>query len=191
MSENREEILEKIRERVFEREKELKTKEKKEAEIESTLEALEAITDVPREEMDRIAAEIRAAHEAPLPTSTETALVPTADQVELPATVREALNRLPRVFQTEFMEEYRLQSRNTVISYLLWLIPPPFSGHYLYMKKPFRQTLFFLTCGGVFLWWLVDLFRIPEMVRQENRNIARKQLRKLLRRSGPGIEYKK
>ena len=65
MSDKQAELLDKIRERVLERERELKTKEDKEANIQATLQALEEITDVPRDEMDRIANEIRASYEQP------------------------------------------------------------------------------------------------------------------------------
>lgn len=181
MSEDQEAMLDKIRERVLERERELRLKEDKEASIQATLQALEEITEVPREEMERIAEEIRAAHNAPeetVATFPEQQILPMED---LPATVNEALSRLPAVLKDEFLEEYQIHFRSLPVSYLFWLIPPPFSCHYLYSKRIFRQILFSLTCGGLFLWWLVDLFRMPQIVAEENRKSARKILKKLLR----------
>ncbi len=120
MSDNQEKVLGKIRERVLEREKEIRLQEDKEANIEATLQALEEITEVPREEMERIAEEIRTAHELP---KTSKNVIPVAgeDFEKLPATVREALSKLPNVLKEEFLEEYRIQFRHVGISYLLWL----------------------------------------------------------------------
>jgi len=100
---------------------------------------------------------------------------------DLPATVRQALLKLPRILQVEFLEEYRIRFRHLGISYLLWLIPPPFSSHYLYNHRWFMQVLHFLTCGGFFIWWLVDFFRMPQLVKENNRKTARKLLKKMLR----------
>jgi hypothetical protein len=181
MNDNQEEILDKIRERVLERERELRLKEDKEATIQATLQALEEITEVPREEMERIADEIRAAHDSPEKTVAKTTVLFNQEPEPLPATVREAVSKLPAVLKDEFWEEYQIQTRSVTISYLLWLIPPPFSCHHLYTRHLFRQILFTVTCGGLFIWWFVDFFRIPQLVEEENRNSARKILRKLLR----------
>lgn len=181
MSDKQAELLDKIRERVLERERELKTKEDKEANIEATLQALEEITDVPREEMERIASEIRTSYEQPEQSNAESIPVKIGDYEDLPATVRQALQKLPQVLQVEFFEEYRIHSRHVGISYLLWLIPPPFSSHYLYIHRWFLQVLYFFSCGGFFIWWLADFFRMPQLVKENNRKTARKLLKKMLR----------
>ncbi|MBT7713130.1 MAG: TM2 domain-containing protein [Deltaproteobacteria bacterium] len=183
MSDNQEEILDKIRERVLERERELRLKEDKEATIQATLQALEEITEVPREEMERIADEIRTAHETPTDTVSNDPELFDEQSDLLPATVREALSKLPVVLKDEFWEEYQIQSRSIAVSYLLWLIPPPFSCHYLYSRNLIKQILFTITCGGLYLWWFVDFFRVPQIVKVENRNSARKILRRMLRHS--------
>lgn len=181
MSDDQQSMLDEIRERVLERERELRLKEDKEASIQATLQALEEITEVPREEMERIADEIRATHSGAQETAAEPAAADWQPLAELPATVREALHRLPPVLKDEFREEYLIQYRSLPVSYLLWLIPPPFSCHYLYSKRIFKQLIFTVTCGGIFIWWLVDLFRMPQIVAEENRKSARKILKRLLR----------
>ncbi len=50
--------------------------------------------------------------------------------------------------------------------YLAWLC---LGSHYLYLGRPIRQLLFWLTLGGLLLWWLTDLFRLPEMIAEHNR----------------------
>ncbi len=183
MSDKQEEILDKIREKVLARERELQLEQDKEANLEATLQALEDITEVPRSEMIRIAEEIEASYANP-PAKRQTIL--TVDEQfhsQLPATVREAISKLPQVLKDEFYEEYALAERKIGLSYLFWLIPPPFSCYYLYNNRIFRQILFTLTCGGLLIWWLVDSRRIRQIVHEENRKTARKFLKKMMRHS--------
>lgn len=51
-------------------------------------------------------------------------------------------------------------------AYLAWLC---LGSHYLYLRRPVVQLLFWLTAGGLLIWWLIDLFRLPEMVQRYNR----------------------
>lgn len=41
-------------------------------------------------------------------------------------------------------------------------------SHYLYLRKPLLQLLFWVTLGGFALWAIVDLFRIPKLVAEFN-----------------------
>ena len=187
MTKKEEEILDKIRERVLEREKQLQLQQDKEANLEATLQALEEITEVPREEMERIAAEIKAGYGDP-PKQTATLKTPLSNlpilyQRDLPATVMEAVEKLPPVLQQEFHEEYALAEKKRGLSYLFWLIPPPFSCHYFYNSRVFTQILYSLSAGGFLIWWIVDFFRIPQIVEDENRKTARKFLKKMMRQS--------
>ncbi len=183
MTDKQEEILDKIRERVLNRERELQLEQDKDANLEATLQALEDITEVPRAEMERIADEIKASFEEPKSRQSEPVNLPVPYEQTLPATVREAVSKLPPVLKEEFYEEYALAERKTGLSYLFWLIPPPFSCHYLYNNRVLMQILYFLTCGGVFIWWIVDFFRIPQIVKDENRKTARKNLKKMMKQS--------
>ena len=51
-------------------------------------------------------------------------------------------------------------------AYLAWLC---LGSHYLYLRRPGTQALFWLTAGGLLIWWLLDLSRIPAMVEGHNR----------------------
>jgi hypothetical protein len=51
-------------------------------------------------------------------------------------------------------------------AYLAWLC---LGSHYLYLDRRFTQALFWLTGGGLLLWWIADLFRLPELVARHNR----------------------
>jgi hypothetical protein len=51
-------------------------------------------------------------------------------------------------------------------AYLAWLC---LGSHYLYLDRRFTQALFWLTGGGLLLWWIADLFRLPALVAQHTR----------------------
>lgn len=99
----------------------------------------------------------------------------------LPAMVRNELTKLPAQRQEEFVEEYSRKARQAPIAYILWLC---LGWHYMYQKKWGLQVVFWLTLGGFFVWWLVDAFRIPAMIRDYNKDVAVDTLRNLKAISG-------
>jgi hypothetical protein len=58
-----------------------------------------------------------------------------------------------------------VELKNSAVAYGFFI----FGFQYLYFRKPGVQILYWLTLGGVGLWWLADLFRIPEMTDAYNR----------------------
>src|SRR5579884_4011680 len=96
-------------------------------------------------------------------------LIPASIADNLPAMVRNELGKLPAHRQEEFVEEYRRKAKSAGPAYLLWLL---LGWHYIYLRKWGIQFLFWLTLGGFFIWWIVDLFRIPGMVRDYNKDVA-------------------
>ncbi len=107
-------------------------------------------------------------------------LIPISIADNLPAMVRNELVKLPAQKQEEFIEEYRRKEKSVGIGYILWLLPLlPFGWHYAYLRKWGIQILFWLTFGGLFIWWLIDAFRIPLMIRDYNKDIAVDVLRNL------------
>jgi hypothetical protein len=97
------------------------------------------------------------------------ALVPASIMRGLPAMVRHELVKLPPEKQDEFVEEYRRRKKSAVPAYILWFF---LGWHYIYFRKWGLQIIFWLTLGGLFIWWLVDAFRIPSMRRDYNKDIA-------------------
>jgi hypothetical protein len=59
-------------------------------------------------------------------------------------------------------------------AYLAWLC---LGSHYLYLRRPVIQALFWLSLGGLLIWWAVDLLRIPALVEQYNRSAVGKLLK--------------
>ncbi len=55
--------------------------------------------------------------------------------------------------------------KDLVTAYLLWAF---LGAHYAYVGKWGVQILFWLTLGGLLIWWAIDVFRVPSMVRKAN-----------------------
>jgi len=65
------------------------------------------------------------------------------------------------------MDRYRLESkvRNIGIAYLLFFFV---GAHYAYLKQWGLQILFWITFGGLGIWWLIDLIRMSNLVDDYN-----------------------
>lgn len=63
--------------------------------------------------------------------------------------------------------------KNVVVAYLLWLFLGVFSAHRFYLGKPgtaiLQMLTYFILIG--FVWWVIDLFLIPGMVREKNNEL--------------------
>lgn len=60
--------------------------------------------------------------------------------------------------------------KSTPIAYICWLL---FGCHYLYLRRPGMQAIYWLTAAGLGVWGLVDLFRLPRMVAACNVEVER------------------
>ena len=87
---------------------------------------------------------------------------------DLPLVVRHEITQRPEAHQQLFVGEYGGKRENLILTYLLWVV----FSHYAYLNS-WRTTLLILgTLGGLAVWWLIDIFRIPRMVRNYNRDTA-------------------
>jgi hypothetical protein len=82
--------------------------------------------------------------------------------------VRHEVAQLNLQQQHAFIEEYRRKSKSTVVGYIMYLI----GFHYAYLGRWGTCVLFYCTLGGLFIWALIDLFRVGGMVRNYNKDIA-------------------
>lgn len=96
-------------------------------------------------------------------------MIPPSVANTLPAVVRNSLAEMLATRQEEFMEEYTRRAKTAAPAYILWLL---LGFHYIYLGKWGLQILFWLTWGGLGIWWIVDVFRIPSMVRDHNKDVA-------------------
>jgi len=98
-----------------------------------------------------------------------TAYIPESISDKLPSMVRVELSKLTPEKQSLFLEEFRRKKKNTGIAYLLWFI---IGLHYIYLGKIGWQFFYWITLGGIGVWAFIDLFRIPGMVNNNNRDVA-------------------
>jgi len=96
----------------------------------------------------------------------------------LPFPVTAQLADLPEEAQREFYHIYDRNKKSTVLAYILQNFV--FQSHYLYLRKIGLQILYWLTGGGFGIWWLIDLFRMPKLVREYNEQVAEDALREVV-----------
>ena len=101
----------------------------------------------------------------------------------LPAAVAGEVLNMPYFQQSQFIDEYRRRSRELAIAYLFQIF---LFAHYGYLGRWGLQIAFWLTGGGLMIWWLVDIFRLPGMVAEYNHWVALELLREM---SGRAVTY--
>lgn len=96
----------------------------------------------------------------------------------LPASVQHAVAQMDALSQSAFFKEYFSKRKKLSTAYICWL----FGFHHLYVKKVGKQILFLLSCPTViipFIWWIVDFFRMTEILGSANEQLARQALQTL------------
>lgn len=93
----------------------------------------------------------------------------------LPLMVVQQLENLPEHQQQAFFEEYKRKEKSLVVAYLLWLI----SCHYIYVGKIGTFFIYLITFAGFLIWGFIDLFRMPGIVRDYNKDVATEILKNL------------
>lgn len=96
---------------------------------------------------------------------------------QLPSMVKNELSKMSAQKQEEFLEEYKRKAKSTGIAYLFLIIV--FATHYGYVGKWGLQIVFWLTLGGFWMWWIVDLFRLPSVISDYNKDVAIDVMRNL------------
>lgn len=88
---------------------------------------------------------------------------------KLPSMVKAEIVKLPADKQGLFVDEFRRKSKNLGIAYLLWFI---IGLHYIYLGKFGWQFFYWVTAGGLLIWAFIDIFRMPGMVNDYNKDVA-------------------
>lgn len=94
----------------------------------------------------------------------------------LPAMVKNELKNLSAQKQEEFVEEYRRKQKSVGMAYLCFLL---LGLHYGYTGKWGLQLVFWFTGGGFLIWWFIDIFRIPGIISNYNKDTATDVMRNL------------
>ncbi|WP_205502100.1 TM2 domain-containing protein [Rufibacter psychrotolerans] len=110
--------------------------------------------------------------------ATSTGNLPAQFLRQLPYAAQVDLPHLAPGLQQEFYRLYLAKQKSVLLAYGLWVF---FGLHYAYVNKWGIQFLFWITAGGLGVWWFIDLFRIPKMVRRYNHAQAMQVLATLRR----------
>ena len=100
-------------------------------------------------------------------------MVPKSVEKYLPSMVRTELGKFSPSNQEAFLEEFRRKSKGLSLAYLCSLL----YCHYGFLGRWGMTVIMWLasiaTLGTVgLIWWLIDLFRMPSLIRNYNRDIA-------------------
>lgn len=72
-------------------------------------------------------------------------------------------------FAAEVLDDlYTYRRKNTGKAWLLWGTLGWVGAHRFYLERPGTGALMVLSLGGGFIWWVLDAWRIPRMVREYN-----------------------
>ena len=69
----------------------------------------------------------------------------------------------------KFYKKWEENKKSVAIGYLFWMAG---GTHYIYTKKYVKQVLFWGTIGGIFLWYILDLFLMYFVVDTYNRELG-------------------
>lgn len=83
------------------------------------------------------------------------------------AVANRATTELPEAERQSFFNYCASLNKTNGRAYVCWL----FAVHYFYFGKPGINFLFWFTGGGLLIWWIVDIFRVPRMVKQANEHL--------------------
>jgi hypothetical protein len=74
----------------------------------------------------------------------------------------------PQQKEVSNSSQERRSTKDTLTAYLYWIC---LGSHYRYLDNNNTQVKFWVTLGGLGLWWLIDIVRIPGMVKDYNINL--------------------
>lgn len=88
----------------------------------------------------------------------------------LPSMVKESLSRLPPEKQGMFVEEYKRKAKSPGLMLALAIL---FPIQLLLLGKTGLFVAFFLTAGGLWVWWFIEIFLAMKRTREFNEDIAK------------------
>jgi len=88
---------------------------------------------------------------------------------ELSPIVKTEIAKFPKEYRDQFYNEYKRKTKSLGISYLLIYI---INLYYGYNRKWGLQIASWLTLGGLGIWLLIDIIRMPSIVKNTNKDIA-------------------
>ena len=94
----------------------------------------------------------------------------------LSSSVKQALSKLPSEIQSTFEDEYKRKYKNKTVILLLAIF---FPIQLFLLGKVGLGIFFFLTLGGFYVWWIIEIFLAIPRTRTFNEDLAKTILRDL------------
>ncbi len=90
--------------------------------------------------------------------------------MELDAHQKALVSGLSKKQRLLALSRYENKKKSVITAYLLWFF---FGVYYFYLGKPWRNIFLWITFTFLvgFIWWLIDAFRIPGMVEEQNNDL--------------------
>jgi hypothetical protein len=92
-------------------------------------------------------------------------VIPKSLLATLPRTIREELPTLPKESQEKFLQLYQKRIKKLWKAYPLCLL---YGMHFVYLEETSTGIWFWFTVGGFGVWWVIELLRLPGMVKNHN-----------------------
>ena len=97
------------------------------------------------------------------------------------------MERIPRLSLHDLSEreilimrqEVETRKKSTASTWLLWLFLGEFGAHRFYLGRIGTGIGMLLTFGGLLVWWIVDIFLIPGMLRANQQKIQKEVLEEI------------
>ncbi len=100
--------------------------------------------------------------------------VPEGAPGESPPVLRQAVLAMTEAQRETFLAEYKRKRKSPLVTWILTLL---LGLHYVYLGRWGKALLFWVTFGGIFMWWLLDLCRPRQLTNEVNADIASEVLR--------------
>lgn len=95
--------------------------------------------------------------------------IPREIEKELPPRVRSDLSQVDENKQRMFVDQYKKRSKNNVLMLALSIF---FPIQLFLLGQIGLGIIFILTSGGLFIWWIIEIFMTPGRVKKYNEEIA-------------------
>jgi hypothetical protein len=105
--------------------------------------------------------------------------IPVKIGAALPDAMRAELALLPAAQQDAFLKAYRMRSCSLLLAYLSSLIYCHYGLLGRWAMTGMMLVSLFVAVALGWAWWLIDLVRMPQMVRAYNQRVAAEILRQL------------
>ncbi len=119
-----------------------------------------------------------------------TELVPISKNLttEIPYSILSKLPEMPEEAQREFIDIYQSNRKSTVLGYIFHLFA--YGSSYGYLNRWGMQILYWLTFGGLGIWWFIRLFTLPSSIKKHNKSKAENIFKDIILKWGASFRRK-